>query len=184
MALAATAFVAAPLVWYGFRPVDRQNTSLANGGTAAIGMTAPEARRTRQYWMLSVMALAMALGIAGIVVHLPPLFQDLGDDPLAAARTASLVGLSSVFGRIAVGMMLDRFVPSLVSMAILALAMLGIVLLWASGLHYAPLAVILLGLAAGAEIDLLAYLTARFFGQRAYGAIYGWQYSKIGRAHV
>src|SRR3546814_9002611 len=93
------AFIAAPLVWYGFRPVDRQNTSLANGGTAAIGMTAPEARRTRQYWMLSVMALAMALGIAGIVVHLPPLFQDLGDDPIAAARTASLVGLSSVLDR-------------------------------------------------------------------------------------
>src|SRR3546814_19199012 len=72
MALAATAFIAAPLVWYGFRPVDRQNTSLAHGGTAAIGMNAPEARRTRQYWMLSVMALAMALGIAGTVVHLPP----------------------------------------------------------------------------------------------------------------
>src|SRR3546814_1152671 len=74
-------------------------------------------------------------------------------------------------------MILCRVVPARVSMAILSLAMRGIVLLWASGLHSAPLAVILLGLAAGAEIDLLAYLTARFFGQRAYGAIYGWQYS-------
>ena len=32
-------------------------------------------------------------------------------------------------------------------------------------------------MAAGAEIDLLAYLTALHFGQRQYGAIYGWQYS-------
>ena len=32
-------------------------------------------------------------------------------------------------------------------------------------------------MAAGAEIDLLAYLTALHFGQRQYGEIYGWQYS-------
>lgn len=32
-------------------------------------------------------------------------------------------------------------------------------------------------LLASAEIDLLAYLTALHFGQRQYGAIYGWQYS-------
>ena len=39
------------------------------------------------------------------------------------------------------------------------------------------LAVVLLGLAAGAEIDLLAYLTVSYFGRDHYGAIYGWQYS-------
>lgn len=175
LALAATALLVAPLVWFGFRPVER--TMAGAAAKDRSGLTAREARGTRHYWLLSVMALAMALGIAGIVVHLAPLFQDFGKDPLSAARLASLVGLSSVFGRIAVGMMLDRFVASLVSMAILALAMLGIMLLWVSGLAWAPVAVILLGLAAGAEIDLLAYLTARFFGQRAYGAIYGWQYS-------
>src|SRR3546814_3099976 len=45
------------------------------------------------------------------------------------------------------------------------------------GLAMGALAAILLGMAAGAEIDLLAYLTAPHFGQRQYGAIYGWQYS-------
>ena len=29
----------------------------------------------------------------------------------------------------------------------------------------------------GAELDLLAYLTSRLFGQLAFGAIYGWMYS-------
>ncbi len=174
-ALAATALLSAPLVWFGFRSVEH----IATHATSATmpGFTGREARRTRHYWLLSTMALTMALGIAGIVVHLAPLFQDLGESPQAAARLASLIGISSVFGRIAVGMMLDRFSAPLVSMGTLALAMLGIVLLWPSGLTFAPLAVSLLGLAAGAEIDLLAYLTARFFGQRAYGAIYGWQYS-------
>src|SRR5690606_3917364 len=63
------------------------------------------------------------------------------------------------------------------SLGVLTLAATGIVLLWIFGLQYAVLATILIGLAAGAEIDLLAYLTVTFFGQRHYGAIYGWQYS-------
>jgi MFS family permease len=73
--------------------------------------------------------------------------------------------------------MLDRYGATIVSMSILFLAAMGIVILWLTGLKLSLLAVILLGLAAGAEIDLLAYLTAQIFGRRAYGAIYGWQYS-------
>eukprot|EP00456_Euglypha_rotunda_P019613 TRINITY_DN17355_c0_g1_i4.p1 TRINITY_DN17355_c0_g1~~TRINITY_DN17355_c0_g1_i4.p1 ORF type:complete len:181 (+),score=17.57 TRINITY_DN17355_c0_g1_i4:86-628(+) len=123
------------------------------------------------------MALTMALGIAGMVVHLVPLFRDLGADEIDAARIASLVGVSSVVGRIAVGMLLDRFSAWRVSLAILSAATLGLLLLWMDGLKHAVTAVTLLGLAAGAEIDLLAYLTAKHFGRRAYGSIYGWQYS-------
>lgn len=175
--LASVALLATPLVWMGLRSVEGRSPGTAASPVATAGLSSREARRKAPYWLLSIMALAMALGIAGVVVHLPPLFTDLGQNPVAAAGTASLLGLSSVVGRIVVGLMLDRFRPSLVSMAVLVLATLGIVLLYAFGLQFAPLAVILLGLAAGAEIDLLAYLTARLFGQRNYGAIYGWQYS-------
>lgn len=174
-ALAAAAMVAAPLVWIGFRTVETGPDM--RGPSLQEGLTAREARRTRRYWLLTAMALTMAVGIAGVVVHLVPLFRDLGTTTIKAARLASVVGLSSVVGRIIVGLLLDRFKPTLVSMIILALAAVGILLLWSSGLQYALLSVALLGLAAGAEIDLLAYLTARYFGQLAYGAIYGWQYS-------
>jgi len=37
------------------------------------------------------------------------------------------------------------------------------------------ISVLALGLAAAAEVDLVAYLSSRFFGLRAYGKIYGWQ---------
>lgn len=175
LALAATAVIAAPIVWFGFRRFETASASTSNTPLQADGMSLQQARRTPHYWLL--MALSMALGIAGIIVHLVPLFRDLGAAALSAAHLASLIGVSSVLGRIAIGLMLDRFSAARVSMAILALAMLGILLLWQYGLTYAAPAVILLGLAAGAEIDLLAYLTARHFGQKAYGAIYGWQYS-------
>lgn len=119
----------------------------------------------------------MAGGLGGVVVHLIPLLRDLGAGPVGAARTASLVGLSSVVGRLGIGMLLDRFSAPLVSLFVLALAATGIGLLWLDGAAWGALAAILIGMAAGAEIDLLAYLTASHFGQREYGAIYGWQYS-------
>jgi MFS family permease len=34
-----------------------------------------------------------------------------------------------------------------------------------------------LGLAAAAEVDLVAYLVSRYFGMKAYGKVYGWQLS-------
>jgi predicted MFS family arabinose efflux permease len=43
----------------------------------------------------------------------------------------------------------------------------------------AVICVISLGLAAAAEVDLLAYLSSRCFGLKAYGQIYGWQISSF-----
>ena len=34
----------------------------------------------------------------------------------------------------------------------------------------------MIGLAAGAELDVIAYLVSRYFGSRAYAENYGWQY--------
>jgi MFS family permease len=176
-ALAAVALVAAPIVWFGFRTVPEGSASLAAPAALADGLTLTEARQTKQYWLLFAMGFAMATGIAGLVVHLVPLFRDLGAETLSAARIASTVGLASVGGRLIVGLLLDRYSAPRVALAILSLAAAGIVTLWWAGLDFAYGAVILLGLAAGAEIDLLAYLTSKYFGQRHYGAIYGWQYS-------
>lgn len=176
LALAAVAIVAAPIVWFGFRSVPQgRRASVSDVGPA--GMTAREARSTGRFWLLTAISFAMAAGLGGVVVHLVPLFRDLGADPVQAAATASLVGLSSVVGRLGIGMLLDRFPAAIVSLAVLVLAAVGIGLLLVDGLAMGTVAAILLGMAAGAEIDLLAYLTALHFGQRQYGAIYGWQYS-------
>jgi len=176
LALAAIAIASAPVVWFGFRSVPQGRKARASDAPAN-GMTAREARRTGRFWLLTIISFAMAAGLGGVVVHLVPLFRDLGADPLQAAGTASLVGLSSVVGRLGIGMALDRFPAAIVSLAVLALAAVGIGLLLLDGLAMGAVAAILLGMAAGAEIDLLAYLTALHFGQRHYGAIYGWQYS-------
>lgn len=176
LVLAAIAIAAAPVIWFGFRTVPQGLAASASPRPLA-GLTAAEARRTPRFWLLTIISFAMAGGLGGIVVHLVPLLRDLGADPTSAARTASLVGLSSVVGRLGIGMLLDRIPAPLVSLFVLALAAAGIGLLWFDGLALGALAAILIGLAAGAEIDLLAYLTAAHFGQHQFGTIYGWQYS-------
>jgi MFS family permease len=41
-------------------------------------------------------------------------------------------------------------------------------------------AVVTLGLVAGAEFDLIAFMTSRYFGQRHFSEIYGMQYAAFG----
>jgi len=173
--LGISACVAAPLVYLGFRGAETDRA--ARQEVAATGMTFGQAARTMQFWALSTMAACMALGVAGLVVHFVPMFREMGAAPYKAAGLASLLGISSVGGRIAVGWLLDRISTAVVSFAILSLAAAGALLLYGFGLQFAAVAVLLLGFAAGAEVDLVAFLCARLFGQRAYGAIYGWQYS-------
>lgn len=115
--------------------------------------------------------MTMSLGVGGLLVHFVPLLTDLGADRGRAAEIASLLGIASVADRIGVGLLLDRFPATLVTVATLLLAASGALLLFMFGLLYAPLAIMLIGLAAGAEV------CSRHFGTRSYGAIYGWQYS-------
>jgi MFS family permease len=65
----------------------------------------------------------------------------------------------------------------LVTVAVIGLGTFGIALIWFGGLRFGLSGVILIGVLLGAELDLLAYLTSRLFGQLAFGAIYGWIYS-------
>lgn len=174
MALGALPCLAAPFVWLGFRGTGK---AAVRQNAAEHGIEFRAALRMRQFWILSLMAIGMSLGVGGLLVHVVPLLTDLGASRVRAAEIASLLGLASVCGRIGVGLLLDRFPTALVTVGALFLAASGALLLWMFGLGFAPLAVMLIGLAAGAEVDLIAYLCSRQFGARSFGAIYGWQYS-------
>lgn len=177
--LALVALFAAPVVYLGFKPTERRAAAAMTAGSTptARGFTLRKARGTAAFWAISALAVSMAMGIGGVMVHLVPLFRDLGATPAAAAATASLMGIASVVGRLVVGLCLDRFTPHRVAVTVLALGMLGVLLVRIGGLDYAVGGVMLIGLLLGAELDMLAFLTARLFGQRAFGAIYGWFYS-------
>jgi len=91
-----------------------------------------------------------------------------------------------MIGRVLSGYLLDRFFAPRVAMGIFAATTCGIILLrTAGGSRLVFLAVFLIiGLGMGSEVDIIAYLTSRYFGLRAFGEIYGFAFASYTLAGV
>jgi MFS family permease len=121
----------------------------------------------------------LALGVAGFVLHLIPMLTDAGVPAAEAARTQARLGLAVIVGRLAVGVAVDHFFAPRVAAASLGLTICGIVALALAGPSIAPLSAFAIGFALGAEVDLIGYLTARYFGMDHYGRRYGVLYASF-----
>jgi len=144
----------------------------------APGVTLKEALATRHFWMMLVIFLLIGIGVTSIQVHLVPLLVSRGVTPMRAANALSILAVALLFGRVAAGWLMDRIFAPRVAIAFLLGPIVAIFLL-ASGVSgwLAFVAGILTGLAAGAEVDVTAYLVSRYFGLRHFSSIYAWYYS-------
>ncbi len=119
----------------------------------------------------------MFLAISGIVPNLIPVLTDKGFTTTQAATVQSAYGFSLIIARLGIGWLLDRFWGPGVASVVLTIPMLAcLILLNDPSFMEAVIASMLIGAAAGAELDLLAFFTARYFGMRSYGRIYGLLY--------
>ena len=87
------------------------------------------------------------------------------------------MGLSVMIGRLLIGFVIDRIFAPYVTAFVFACVALGCLALTLGGIEYAMVTAIALGFAVGAEVDLIGYYTARYFGMAHYGSLYGLQYS-------
>ncbi len=149
-----------------------EGTPKAPGAIPAGGSTLREALGTAWFWRSGASFFLIAGGIAALIVHLTPMLLDSGLTPPQAAGVAGLLGITIIVGRLTVGVLVDRLPAAYVGLAFLLLPVIACLLLKQGA---AVPAALLIGLAAGAEVDLLAYLVSRRFGLRHYGRIYGWQ---------
>ena len=135
------------------------------------------------FWIMIGAFFLVGVSVHGCVVHLAPMLTDRGITPERAALASSLLGGALLIGRVGSGIRLDRFFAPRVAMFFFGGAALGMVLLWsgAAGVT-AYLAAFLIGLGMGAEVDIIAYLTSRYFGLRAFGEIYGYAFASYALA--
>jgi predicted MFS family arabinose efflux permease len=93
---------------------------------------------------------------------------------VAAARVAGVIGVAVIVGRIATGYLLDRFWAPGVAFVVLGLPAVSCAVLasGAGGVQGSVIAAVIVGLAAGAEFDVMSYLVSRYFGSNRYGVIY------------
>lgn len=132
--------------------------------------------RERDFWLLAFSLFAVAIGGAGLVSQLSPLVQEEGIGAGTAALGVTGYAIGQVFGRIVAGWFLDRSNPRTVAFFFTFLPAIGFIMLAAIDLPVwaALVAVALIGIQQGAEIDLWAFFASRRFGLARYGTVYGW----------
>jgi MFS family permease len=145
---------------------------------ALTGMTLREAARTRHYWLMALAFCLIGLCVQSIMLHMVPYLRARGESAQTAAAVQASLWAVLVVGRVSTGWLMDRFFAPRVGFIFLLLPIAGVALL-ASGASgtVALLSAMMVGLAAGAEVDVVAYLAGRYFGLKHYSLIYATYFS-------
>ena len=139
------------------------------------GMTFGETLRTWRFWVLAVAFVPISFAIGGPIPNMENILKVAGFAPSEIIGLASLIGLSVIAGRVVGGWLIDRFWAPAVAFVLLCAPALACWIFAAGPLttETAALSIVLIGFAAGVEYDLMAFLVARYFGMKSYGAVYG-----------
>lgn len=138
----------------------------------------PEARRqlgSRRFLQLALAGFLLAAAVPPLVISAVPVLTANGLTRADAALVASLMGYSAIVGRLVVGHLLDRFDGRLLAgiVSVLPLFTCSLLLGMPTSLTAAAVAALLLGLALGAEYDILGYLASRYFALGNFGLVFG-----------
>ena len=171
--------VSLPIVISMFR--EAAGAVTADGTQAAVkqpsswGMTRGQAMRTAQFWILGVVLFVTVIVLAGLLSNFERIMSEKGFERSSIATIAAVMGLTVIVGRILAGVLVDRFWAPGVAACFFVLPTAGLLILLNVDMTLATGALvgILIGLAAGAELDLLAFLTSKYFGPANYPAIFG-----------
>ncbi|MDY6944082.1 MAG: MFS transporter [Pseudomonadota bacterium] len=181
--IAAVAVI--PVKLFFVEPADKageHKSQIAAAAPVATGLSLKEALRERQFWQLGVVNFFISCCTVSLLVHLVPLLTDEGLSSSLAAQFASLMGVAMIVGRFSTGYLIDRFHAPFVGAIYFILAALGVLLLKtilampSPNLTYLAIAVVGFGLASGAELEQVSFITSKYFGLKSYGQIYAAQF--------
>lgn len=138
----------------------------------------PRVIASRAFWVMVSFFFLTGVALTSAIVNFVPTLSEKGLTRETAALVASIMGLAVIGGRVIIGMLLDALPARLVIACVclgptIALAVLA----GADGLTIGILSAALMGFAVGAEVDIMAYLTSRFFPQELFGRLYGMMFS-------
>ena len=187
LGLAAIPLLAFVLVYFFLPDPTQKQTSDSNSANQQpaelelkpdLGIDLKTASHGYRFWVLMIAFFLVSLAIGGTIPNLFPLLTDKQMEPAQVASILGLLGISVILGRLFAGLLLDRFWAPAVAAIMLALPAFAVVILSQGQIStpQAIVAVMLVGLAAGAEFDLIAYLVSRYFGLAHYGKIYSMVY--------
>lgn len=167
-----------------FREPTAEERPPAIGGESGnlTGVTLGAAIKNYRFWLIWLSIACIAGAFGGAFINMPRMLSLRGIEAQTAASVMGVLGIGIFAGRLITGALLDRFWQGYVAFPLLCLPAISLWLILGDDLTFpvAALAGFLLGFAAGAESDLIAYLTGRYFGMAHYGKIYGMLYMPFG----
>lgn len=161
-----------PIAYLCIRPYRTKRSERVLVPLSTQGHTLRQALTSVNFWLLAGAFLFVALLLSGLLINLIPLLTESGMRRDQAAAATAGVGVGLLFARVFVGYLLDRFPARIVAVLSFGIAALGCVMLTGDSPQLAAAGALFLGFTVGSELDLLAYMTARYFGERAHASIY------------
>lgn len=160
----------------GSRPViqEKGNESAESKHAEYGSLSAGEAIRTVQMWIICSVNLLVVFTLMIILVHIVPHASDLGLSAIQSAGVLSTIGAVSMVGRFTSGLIIDYF--SSKSVIVTCYFILITSLLWlqaADSLWMLYLFAGFYGLAHGGFFTAISPIVAESFGIAAHGAIFG-----------
>jgi MFS family permease len=161
-----------PLTWLYVR--ERGATKRESSPVEHSGMTWQQGLRAFPFWIVVAILCVSSISMNGAITQMSALLTDRGITARNAALCASLLGGSSLLGRVGVGWLLDRFFGARVAFAVNLTTAAGVFLLArANSFPASCMAAALIGVGAGGEAAITPYLLTRYFGLRAFSTLYG-----------
>lgn len=165
-----------PLSWQYIR--ERGASPRRAAPVSHVGASWQQGLRSSPFWIVTAILFVSSISMNGAITHLSALLTDRGLTAAHAALCASILGGSSLLGRVFTGWLLDRFFGPRVAFAINALTALGIfILARADSFATGGLAAALIGIGAGGEAATTPYLLTRYFGLRSFSTLYGFTWT-------
>ncbi len=170
------------LLWFREPRPEERPPGVSDASGAVVGLTLREAARGHRFWALLASISVIALAYGGAHIHMAQIVALHGFSAGTAASVLGVVALGILTGRLLVGFLFDRFwapgvaFPALLLPAVACWMLMGN----ATPLPMVIAAAFMLGFAAGAESDVIAFLAAKYFGMAHYGRIYGVLYMPFG----
>jgi len=163
-------FVTWPVTFFTIKELSGEEVQATKG--SASGTPFRDAIREPVFFMLCAAFFLLGLTATSLVTQQVPLLIEAGWSQTDASFVQALFGFALLFARVFIGFIIDHFFAPRV-MQIVSVGAAVSCVLYAIAPDAGILSALLLGFLLGAEFDVLAFLIKRYFGNVAYGRLYG-----------
>ena len=167
-------FVSWPVVAFCVREPSAADIAARKQTTAAksFGLPLAQAAREPTFWVLNLGFFLLGVTATSLVTQQVPLLRDAGWTPEETTQLQITFAFGLLFARVAVGFVIDHiFAPRVMTTVSIGGAVACV--LYALYPEFGYVSALLIGFLLGAEFDVLAFLIKRYYGNVAYGRVYG-----------